>query len=113
MRTRHSLHRVKRKTYYDNKITEIEGKIPSITGLTTTAAHTLLRIRRQTLVIYIKKTNYDAKISDIEKKYFNTCDYNKFLNNTRDAKIKNKKIVNESEISGFANSLKKLGTEAE
>ena len=28
-----------------------------------------------------KKTDYDAKISDIEGKYFTTSDYNKYANN--------------------------------
>ena len=39
-------------------------------------------------------------MSDIESKYFTTSDYNKFMNNILDAKIKNKKLVNKS-VSGF------------
>ena len=33
------------------------------------------------LVTYLKKTDYDTKVSDIESEYSTTADYNKF---TRD-----------------------------
>ena len=52
-----------KETYHNAKVTNIEGKIPIITGLATTAA---------------LKTDYDAKIPDFESKYFTTSDYNKF-----------------------------------
>ena len=40
----------------------------------------------------------------MEGKYFTTSDYNKFTNEILDAKIKNKKLVNKSDISEFINS---------
>ena len=40
-----------------------------------------------------KKTNYKAKILDVESKYFTTSDFNKFTNDILDAKIKNKNLV--------------------
>ena len=39
-----------------------------------------------------KKTNYNAKISDIESKCFTTVDYNNFTSQTPDAKIKQKDL---------------------
>ena len=45
----------------NTKISEVEKKIPDASGLA-------------------KKTGYNAKISDIEEKYFTTSDYNKFAN---------------------------------
>ena len=45
---------------------------------------------------------YDVNISDVDKKYFTTSDYNKFTGKILDAKIK-KKRVNESNISVFIN----------
>ena len=42
------------------------------------------------LVIQLKKTDYDAKIAEMEKKYFTTSDYNKFMNNILDTKIAQK-----------------------
>ena len=35
----------------------------------------------------------DAKISDIETKYFTTSDYNKFTSEVLNAKIKEKRLV--------------------
>ena len=40
-----------------------------------------------------KKTDYGAKISDTEGKYFTTSNYNKFTSNILDAKIKEKGLV--------------------
>ena len=40
-----------KKGDYDDKISDIEGKIPSVTGLATIATLLLLRIRYTTLVI--------------------------------------------------------------
>ena len=38
----------------------------------------------------VQKTDYDTKISDIEKKYFIISDYNKLTKEILDAKIKKK-----------------------
>ena len=70
------------KTLLNTKCGEIENKIPQVTDLR-------------------KKTDYDAKIIDIEKKYFTTADYNKFTNETFDANIKQKELVNNSDMSNI------------
>ena len=82
------------------KITEIEGKIPSITG---SAKTTVLNTVENIILVgdLVNKANYDAKISDTEAKYFTTSDYNKFMNEMLDKKIKEKKLVDKSEISEF------------
>ena len=49
----------------------------------------------------VKKTNYNAKISGIEAKYFTTSGYNKFTKETLNAKIKEKGIVHKSNISNL------------
>ena len=49
----------------------------------------------------VNKTDYDAKISDIEPKYFTTSDYNKFTVEILNAKITEKELVDKSDISGF------------
>ena len=66
-------------------LTAVENKISNVTNL-------------------IKKTDYGAKISDIESKYFTTADYNSCTRQTRDVKIKQKELVNKSVISGFINN---------
>ena len=56
-----------KKTSYDNKITEIEGKIPSISGLAIIAAFHAVKNEISNVFDLAKKAEYDAKISGIEK----------------------------------------------
>ena len=49
------------------------------------------------------KINYDAKISDTEKKYITTSGYNKFTNDILGTKIKHEEIANKFDNSGFIN----------
>ena len=56
-------------TAINTKIKEVDNKIPNLSSL-------------------VKKTDYDAKISDIQGKYFTTSDYNNFMGDIFDAKIK-------------------------
>ena len=46
----------------------------------------------------VKKTDYDAKIKDIGGTYFTTADYNKLTSDILDVTIKQKELVNKSEI---------------
>ena len=50
---------------------------------------------------FSQKADYDTKISDIEKKYFTTSYQNKFANEMLDAKIRNKELVDKSDINKF------------
>ena len=69
------------KTDYNTIIIEIEVNIPNTTGLATTAAFDAVGNKIPNVNNLVKKeTFYDAKISDIDKKYFSTSDYNKFTN---------------------------------
>ena len=54
-----------KKTDYNNKITAIEGETPDMTSLATaTAVNDVKNIANVSDIA--KKTNYDAKISDVE-----------------------------------------------
>ena len=61
----------------------------------------------------------DAKILDIESKYFTTTDYKKITSQTIEAKIKQKRLVDKSAIAGFISNgeldkrVATLATEAE
>ena len=66
----------------NTKIKEVKNKILDLSGL-------------------VKKTYYVGKISEIEGKYMTTSDYNKFTNDLLDAKIKQKELVNKSDISNL------------
>ena len=56
------------KTDYNTKITELKNKIPSISGLATTAALTAVENKIPDVSSLVKKTDYNAKISETEKK---------------------------------------------
>ena len=49
----------------------------------------------------VKKTNYNAKILDIEIKYFIISSYNKFIREIIDANINEKEFEDRFDISGF------------
>ena len=94
-----------KKISYIAKISELEGKIPSNTNLATTAALTIVENEIPDVNNLVKKeTNYDAEILDLKSKYFTTADYNKFTNKKVDLKMKQKGLVNKSDITGFINN---------
>ena len=84
-----------KKTDYDDKITEIEGQLPSITSLATT-----------TSLIAVK--NAITSVNDIYNKIKidNLCitltDYNKFTKDTVDTKLKQAKLGTKCDIADFA-----------
>ena len=81
------------KKHYNAKTTEIEGKIPSTTGLDTTAALTPVENKIHDVSNLVKKTGYDAKLSGIESTYSTRSDYNKFTSQTLDENIKQIELV--------------------
>ena len=50
------------------------------------------------------KTDYDAKMSDIENKCFTKSDYNKFMQNILDVKVKEKELMDKSALPGYINN---------
>ena len=58
-----------KKSDYNAKITEIEGKIPSISGLSTNAALTGVEDKIPNITSLVKKTNYNTKIAEIGNKF--------------------------------------------
>ena len=75
-------------TVLNIQISEAENKIPSVSGLLK------------------KKTDYDAKTKDIDGKYITTVDYNKFTNGILHIKVKQKNLVNKSDIDKKTKKLK-------
>ena len=71
------------------------------------------------MLILSKKQIMLKKIKEIKSKCFTIFDINRFTSNILDAKIKNKELVNKSDISGFINNTdlvepnKKLATKVE
>ena len=83
---------VKKKTGYNGKITE------------NIAALTAVKNKRPYVINLVKKTDHDAKISNIENKYITTADYNKFTKDIVTNKIKSEGFVDKSAIAGFINN---------
>ena len=61
-----------------SKITEIESKIPSISILATNSALTAVENKIHDVSSLLKMTDYNRKISEIEKK-FSDHNYNKYI----------------------------------
>ena len=57
-----------KKSDYNAKVSEIEGKILSISDLATTSALTAVENKIPSVSDLVKKTEYDTKIIDLEKK---------------------------------------------
>ena len=67
-----------KKTDYNSKITEIESKISSITGLATNSVLTAVENKISNASSLVKKTDYNTKISEIESKV-NNHNHDKYI----------------------------------
>ena len=68
-----------KKRDYNAKITEIQGKIPSISGLPTNDALTAFENKITDISSLVKKTDYDTKITEIEKKLTDHHNHDKYI----------------------------------
>ena len=71
-------HLLVKKRDYNAKISEIEGKIPTISGLATNATLTAVENKIRNTNSFVRKTDYDTKITEIEKKFIDH-DYDKSI----------------------------------
>ena len=69
---------LKKISDFNSKISEVENKIPSITGLATNSASTAVENDIPEFNSLVKKTDYNTKISEIENKV-NDHDYEKYI----------------------------------
>ena len=84
-----------KKTDFNAKINEVEGKIPSVSGLATNSELTAVESKIPDVSSLVKKTNYNTKICDIEKKitahdhdkYITTPELNTMADNTFNARL--------------------------
>ena len=103
---------------YDGTIKDIEDKVPILANEATNTAlnakiseaknkiHCIPTLVTTDVTDLVKKPDCNTKISEMEQKYLllnknTTSDCKKFTNNILDTKIKEKKLVNESNISGL------------
>ena len=85
-----------KKPNYNAKITEIENKIASISGLAITTTLTEVENKIPNVTNLVKKTNYNTKITEIENK-LNDYNHHKYITtpefNTLAADIFNARLV--------------------
>ena len=106
---------VKKKTYLNAKITEIENKIPSITGLATNSALTAVENKIPDVSSLVKKTDYDTRISDIEKKiadhnhdkHITTQEFKKLTTENFNARLAHANLVTTADFDAKLQSLSK------
>ena len=67
-----------KKTDFNSKISEVEGKIPSISGLATNSALTAVENKIPDVSSLVNKTDYNTKISEIENKV-NDHNHDKYI----------------------------------
>ena len=105
-----------KKTDYNSKITEIEGKIPSITGLATNSALTAVENKIPNVSNLVTKADYNTKISDIEKKitdyshdeYVTNTEFNRLTTENFKARLAQASLITKTDLG---TELKKIVTE--
>ena len=103
------------KTDLNAKITEIESKIPSITGLATNSALTAVKNKIPDVSSIVTKTDYDTLIADIEKKitdhdydkYIATSEFHKLTTKTFKARLVQADLVTKTRFDTKLKSLDK------
>ena len=93
-------------TALNAKVNEFKNEVLDITNLAVNNALTVTENKVPNVNNLVKKADYNAEIKDVKDKYFTTSEYNKFMNNILDAKIKTKKIANGSSLNEKIKTLK-------
>ena len=57
-----------KKTDFNSKITEVEGRIPSISGLATSSALTVVENKIPDIIGLVTKTDFDSELKAISDK---------------------------------------------
>ena len=90
-----------KETDFNAKVTEIESKIPSISGLATNLALTAFENKIPDVGNLVKKADYNTKISDIDKK-ITDHDHNKYITtpefNTMAADVFNMRLAAQTDL---------------
>ena len=104
-----------KKWDYNAKVSEIEGKIPSISGFVTTSASTAVKNKIPSVSNLVKKTNYNTRISEFEnkitdhnhEKYITTPEFNKLTKENFIARLAQANLITKTDFDGKLSSLKR------
>ena len=106
-----------KKTDFNAKITEVEGKIPNITGLATNSVLTAIENKIPD-VSSLVKTDYDTKIPDIENKitdhdhdkYVTTSEFNTMAASVFNARSSQANVITKTDFHAKLSSINKTIT---
>ena len=104
-----------KRTDYNTKITEIEGKIPDISNLTTKTALTAVENKIPRVSSLVKKTDCNTKITEIEKKftdhnqdkYITTSEFNNLAADIFNARLAQVNLITKTDFDVKLSSLKR------
>ena len=100
------------------KLTELEIKIPDVSSLATKTALTLVENKMPSVSSLVKKTDYDTKISKLEKKltdhndgkYITTPKFNTLTANVFNARLPQVNLITKTDFDARLSSLDKKTT---
>ena len=95
------------------KLTELENKIPDVSGLATKTALTAVENKIPDVSSLVKKTNYDTKISELEKKltdhnhdkYITTPEFNTLAADVFNARLAQANLITKTDFDAKLSSL--------
>ena len=88
------------------KLTELENKIPDVSSLATKTALTVVENKIPSVSSLVKKTDYDAKISELEKKltnqnhdmYITTPEFNTLATSVFNARLVQANLITKTDL---------------
>ena len=107
------------KTKYNTDKTELENKIPDISNLATKIALTALENQIPSVSNLVKKTEYNTKVTEIEKKlnnynhdkYIDTSEFNKLASDVFNARLAQVSLIAKTDFDAKLSSLNKKITQ--
>ena len=100
------------------KLTELENKIPNVNNLTTKTALTAVENKMPSVCSFVKETNYDTKISKLEKqltdhnhaKYITTPEFNALAADVFNARLAQANLITKTDFDAKLSSLNRKFT---
>ena len=96
-----------------NKIKKLENKIADVSSLATKAALTAAENKKSDVISLVKNTNYDTKISELEKKlidhnhdkYITTPEFNTLAADVFNARLAQANLITKTDFDAKLSSL--------
>ena len=100
------------------KLTELENKIPDVSNLATRAALTAVENKIPSVSNLVKKTDYDTKITELEKKvtdhnhdkYVTTPEFNTLAADVFNARLAQANLITKTDFDAKLSSLNRKTT---